>query len=109
MDRLLRDEVRWRAEERCEYCRIPQAFDPIPYHLDHTIAQKHRGSTTSPNMAWSRFACNNQKQSDIAGIDPDGSPDDRIRLFHPRKDVWVSGSALEGVWVCLMGGAGRCM
>ena len=84
----LREQVRRRAGERCEYCQMPEEFDSLVFHVDHIIAQKHGGATQLPNLAWSCFACNNQKQSDIAGIDPAGQNNDIVRLFHPRLDVW---------------------
>ena len=96
MDQLLRDEVWRRAKSCCEYCRMPQSLDPIPFHIDHIIARKHGGHTTAENLAISCFGCNNQKQSDIAGIDPEGPPDVPVRLFHPRTDSWEDHFAWDG-------------
>ena len=39
----LQAEVRRRAGGRCEYCLFPEAAAELPFHLDHIIAQKHRG------------------------------------------------------------------
>lgn len=75
---------------------MPQSLDPIPFHLDHIIARKHGGPTESGNIAIACFGCNNQKQSDIAGIDPEGSPDVPVRLFHPRNDSWEDHFAWRG-------------
>ena len=101
MERSLREQVRQRAHGRCEYCQMAEEFDPSPFHTDHIIAQKHRGPTVPNNLAWSCYACNNQKQCDIAGLDPQGSSDEVVRLFHPRKDHWHEhfewlGPALKG-------------
>lgn len=96
MDALLKERVWQRAKGLCEYCHVPHAFDPVPYHIDHIIAQKHGGPTDAENLSLACFGCNNQKQSDIAGIDPDGSPDDPVRLFHPRKDSWHEHFEWEG-------------
>jgi 5-methylcytosine-specific restriction endonuclease McrA len=65
MSASLRDRVRQRASNRCEYCQMPAELDSLEFHWDHIIAQKHRGPTEFANLAWSCFACNNQKQSDI--------------------------------------------
>jgi hypothetical protein len=39
MERSLSDLVRERAGGRCEYCRMPAAYDPIPFEIDHVIAR----------------------------------------------------------------------
>jgi len=96
MNASLRDQVRQRARQRCEYCRVPEDFDTLVFHWDHIIAQKHRGLTVLLNLAWSCFGCNNQKQSDIAGIDPQGKADEIVRLFHPRNDDWNEHFAWAG-------------
>jgi HNH endonuclease len=88
MAESLRERVRRRAKQHCEYCQMPEELDMLVFHLDHIYAQKHHGPTEMANLAWSCFACNNQKQSDIAGIDPDGNPRQIVRLFHPRTDHW---------------------
>ena len=88
MNASLREQVRRRADRRCEYCRMPEELDTLSFHWDHIIAQKHHGKTVLHNLAWSCYACNNQKQSDLAGIDPKGEADTIVRLFRPRTDSW---------------------
>ncbi len=84
----LRTQVRQRANARCEYCQMPEEFIELAFQVDHIIAQKHHGPDDLSNFAWSCYGCNNHKQADIAGIDPDGDPLQVIRLFHPRRDRW---------------------
>lgn len=96
MDRSLQQQVRQRAEGICEYCRVPEEFDPLPFHIDHIIARKHGGPSEADNLALTCFACNNHKQSDIAGIDPEGETNAIVRLFHPRKDAWNDHFAWNG-------------
>lgn len=88
MSASLREQVRQRARQRCEYCQMPEQFDTLVFHVDHIIAQKHRGATELYNLAWSCFSCNNHKQSDIAGVDPQWNKDEIVRLFNPRADQW---------------------
>lgn len=76
---------------------MPEELDTLTFHWDHIIAQKHHGPTVVQNLAWSCYGCNNQKQSDIAGIDPEGNTDDIVRLFHPRKDDWHEHFEWEGL------------
>jgi len=82
----LRDEVRERAGERCEYCLIPESQTFFPHELDHLIAQKHGGESTSANLALACFDCNRFKGSDIASIDE--VTGELIALFNPRIQHW---------------------
>jgi 5-methylcytosine-specific restriction endonuclease McrA len=75
-----------RAQYRCEYCRIHEDDSFLGFQVDHVISIKHGGETKLENLAWSCFACNNNKGSDIATI---LFPDKRlVRLFNPREEVW---------------------
>ncbi len=67
---------------------MPAECDSLVFHVDHIIAQKHGGPSQLQNLAWACFSCNNQKLSDISGIDPAGANNEIVRLFHPRLDVW---------------------
>ncbi len=86
--------VRARAKERCEYCRIPQAFDESPFQIDHIIALKHHGTDDANNLALACLACNNHKGPNIAGMD--GDTGQVCRLFHPRTDRWSDHFVWDG-------------
>lgn len=86
MDKSLHDHVIQRADNRCEYCRMPGDYDPLGFQVDHIIARKHRGSTEADNLAWSCFPCNSFKGSDISSLDSETG--ELTRLFHPRRDDW---------------------
>jgi hypothetical protein len=96
-DRALETEVVLRAQGRCEYCHFPEAASELPFHLDHVIAEKHGGPTTSANLAWACFSCNLHKGPNIAGLDPDTG--ELTRLFHPRTDVWTEHFVWDGAWL----------
>src|SRR5437868_4206674 len=86
MDDKLRQQVRVRAGNCCEYCKLPSEYSDAPFQLDHIIAEKHCGPTTLENSAWSCYFCNTYKGPNIAGwIDEQQMV---VRLFHPRKDIW---------------------
>jgi hypothetical protein len=87
MDEELAQQVRRRADFYCEYCRLPVAYSPLPFEIDHIIARKHRGATVAANLALACFACNNHKGPNIAGIDP--ASGGVVRLFHPRRHKWT--------------------
>jgi hypothetical protein len=90
----LRRLVMARSHSRCEYCRVPVAFDELPACLDHIIAVKHRGETSPDNLALSCSHDNSFKGDNIAGLDPES--DQLSRLFNPRTDDWSKHFALVG-------------
>ncbi len=94
MDDALRQFVRSRAQDRCEYCGLPAEFTDAPHQPDHIIAEKHHGPTAEDNLAWSCFWCNSFKGPNLAGW----SEEDRavVRLFHPREDRWPDHFAWNG-------------
>lgn len=94
MDRALIDLVWKRAENRCEYCRVSQAYDRLPFEIDHIIAKKHRGPTRAGNLCLACFACNNHKGTNISGIDIKTKR--IVHLFHPRRHKWSRHFRWEG-------------
>ena len=87
----LRQLVWQRASSCCEYCLLPQAHDPRPFHLDHIRSQKHDGPTVLENLALSCSACSLFKGPNIAGIDPETDT-----MYHPRNQGWFDHFRLEG-------------
>ena len=99
MDARLEAQIWRRARNRCEYCGFRAELTRVPFQIDHIIAQKHRGRTTSDNLALSCFFCNTFKGPNLAGVDPRTRK--ITRLFHPRRDRWQDhfrwdGPLLEG-------------
>jgi hypothetical protein len=83
----LRRAVIDRAGGCCEYCRVNTQYRAIDFAIDHIIAEKHGGSTTSDNLCLSCYWCNSYKGSDLASVDwlADGSI---VPLFNPRQHYW---------------------
>jgi hypothetical protein len=94
MDQSLRSLVRERARDACEYCRLPQAYDDLPFEIDHVIAEKHDGGTVPENLALTCYFCNSFKGPNIAGLDPETR--ELTRLFHPRTDIWPAHFQWQG-------------
>ena len=86
MKQTLLEELRFLAGNRCDYCRMPEALDPLPFQVDHVIAEQHGGLTVLENLAWSCLHDNKHKGPNIAGIDP--VTNDLVALFHPRRQRW---------------------
>lgn len=83
----LRSFVKNRAENRCEYCLIPEAFLATIFHVEHIRSLKHKGKTVASNLAYSCPHCNRNKGTDVATfLDEDSN--ELIRLYNPRIDKW---------------------
>ena len=90
----LRNSVRERASDRCEYCGIRQRELPFAiFHVEHVIARQHGGSDDLDNLALACHLCNHRKEPNLSGIDPE--TDDLTRLFNPRLDTWEEHFRLE--------------
>lgn len=74
-----------RAGMRCEYCRIPAAFVPAPFEVDHIIPRAKGGLTTEDNLAYA-CACNAYKGDRTRALDP--LMGRVVPLFNPRRQVW---------------------
>lgn len=105
MNQLLVQQVWRRADNRCEYCRIPHPHYRLPFQVDHIIARQHGGTTILENLAMACYHCNRFKGPNIAGIDPDSG--DLVRLFHPRADTWADHFRWDGARIVGQTAIGR--
>src|SRR5258708_37213361 len=86
MDPSLREVVRRRAGNACEYCRMPQAETPlIPFHVEHIVSRQHGGTDDPSGLALACDRCNAYKGPNLTSIDPDTPP--VAALFNPRRAV----------------------
>jgi hypothetical protein len=79
-------EVRRRAGDCCEYCRIPEATFQRSFHIEHIVARQHGGSSELGNLALACWLCNLKKGPNLTGVDPETGQ--VTALFHPRHDLW---------------------
>ena len=86
IDDDLARRIRERANNCCEYCRLPQQFSSITFQIDHVIAEQHAGQTAFNNLALACFADNHHKGPNLGGIDPKTGR--RTWLFNPRRQKW---------------------
>jgi hypothetical protein len=82
----LRSEVAIRAQQRCEYCQLPEEYSFISYEVDHVIAEQHGGETELKNLAYACMICNRKKGPNLTSIDP--QTNEITILFNPRKQQW---------------------
>ena len=86
MNDALRQLVWDRAAATCEYCRVSQPFDPLPFGVDHIRPLYHHGPTAAENLCMCCFQDNTFKAVNVAGYDP--LTGELSELFHPRRDTW---------------------
>ena len=101
----LRQLVRDRAQNACEYCLIPEIAVLVPHEVDHVIAEKHGGQTIADNLALACTLCNRYKGSDVASIDPDNR--EIVRLYRPNRDLWTEHFRLNAGEVSPLTAIGR--
>lgn len=87
MDARMREFVRTRAGDRCEYCLLRQEQTGLSHHVEHVVAKQHGGSDDPENLALACNRCNACKGPNLSGIDVETA--DLVPLFHPRRDVWA--------------------
>jgi len=87
MEPEVRQLVRSRAAQRCEYCRLPQEAAPFfIFHVEHIVARQHGGGDDPGNLCLACPDCNRHKGPNLASIDPQTR--ELTPLFDPRKYSW---------------------
>jgi hypothetical protein len=95
MRRSLRQYVRDRPGNQCEYCHVPDsAALAAAFHVEHVIAKQHRGGDGPENRWWSCHRCNLKKGPNLSGRDPQTG--NVVVLFHPRRQRWRRHFQWEG-------------
>ena len=84
----MRQQVRHRAANTCEYCRLPETASVFAHQVDHIIAVQHGGLDDLDNLCLSCIRCNLKKGPNIASIDPKDIGLEVVELFHPRRHRW---------------------
>jgi hypothetical protein len=86
MDAGVRQFVRLRAGNRCEYCRLPQHAIDGALQIEHIVARQHAGGDEPSNLALACDQCNLHKGPNLSAIDPETGT--LVQLFNPRCDSW---------------------
>ena len=82
----IREFVRRRAKDACEYCGLSQQASVLPHQIDHIIGRQHRGTDDVENLCLCCIRCNLKKGPNIASIDPKTHL--VSALYHPRRHAW---------------------
>src|SRR3990172_3126635 len=96
MDESVRQLVRERAGNRCEYCRLSQPFgSTVRFHIEHIRPRQHGGSDQPENLALACPTCNLNKCPNMSAVDPE--TDGLSPLFNPRSNLWSEHFMLVGL------------
>lgn len=102
----LRRDVRERAGDCCEYCRLAETSGIITFVIDHVIAEKHGGEMISENLCLSCYRCNSYKGSDISSVDWSANGQ-IVSLYNPRQQKWDDNFKLHNALIQPLTGSGR--
>ena len=107
MDAAVRQLVRTRAGNRCEYCRLPQSAAEATFHVEHIIAEQHAlpGADDPSNLALACSRCNLHKGTNLSSVDTETTA--IVPLFHPRHDRWSEHFRLQGAEIVGVTPTGR--
>ena len=99
IDAAVRDLVRRRAGDRCEYCRLPQGAAEAKFHIEHIFAQQHAPPRADEpeNLALACHRCNLHKGTNLSSVDP--VTGEVVPLFHPRRNEWRRHFELQGALI----------
>ena len=106
MDAATRRTVRQRAQDRCEYCHLPQSAQPfVTFLVEHIIARQHGGTDDPGNLCLACQRCNAAKGTNLASRDPvTGNVE---RLFDPRTQEWSEHFGFQGPLIIGLTAVGR--
>ena len=106
MEAELRNVVRQRAENRCEYCRLlHHDADLVAFHVEHIVAKQHGGTDALSNLALACSRCNRTKGPNLSSLGP--ATGQMARLFHPRQDSWDAHFEFQGATIVRLTPEGR--
>ncbi|MGI8670909.1 MAG: HNH endonuclease [Aridibacter sp.] len=81
-----RQTIEKRANDLCEYCRLPQEFSTQPFVIEHIFPVSRGGNDDLENLALACSACNNSKYNKTEAVDPQSKV--IAEFYNPRKDIW---------------------
>jgi HNH endonuclease len=82
----VRQQVRERAGNRCEYCLSHQDYTMGRLQIDHIQPIVKGGADDADNLGLACELCNQSKWKQTEAIDPETQS--IVPLFHPRFQVW---------------------
>ena len=68
--KALREQVKRRADFRCEYCQTSEWLNGVEGEIDHIIPRSEGGPSHIENLCLACTSCNGYKQAKTVGVDP---------------------------------------
>ena len=97
----IRQEVRQRAGDRCEYCLSHQNYVMGRLQIDHLQPIAKGGLDTADNLCLACELCNQYKWTKTEEIDPQSG--ENAPLYNPRLQRWIEHFAWSGDGIEIMG------
>jgi hypothetical protein len=102
---FLRKLVIRRAKNRCEYCQLSQKGQEATFHVDHIVPIASGGKTVAENLALACVSCSLRKGAREFVTVNDSKV--KVKLYHPRKDVWNEHFEWNGVVIASLTDKGK--
>jgi hypothetical protein len=83
----LYQQIRQRAQFRCEYCHYPEILSTAPLSIDHLQPRSLGGTDQLNNLALACRRCNERRYNFTSGTDPETGTE--VALFNPRLQRWA--------------------
>jgi HNH endonuclease len=83
----LRQQVRERAKNRCEYCLSHQDYIMGRLQIDHILPTVKGGTDDANNLCLACELCNQSKWKQTEAVDSETQS--IVLLFNPRIQVWI--------------------
>lgn len=87
-----RARVRRRAQQACEYCRLPQRASSLPHQVDHIVASFH-----PRKQRWQEH-CQFQEDGRIVGVTPEGRATVRLLDFNEENRLQLRRVLMRQGW-----------
>jgi hypothetical protein len=82
----IRQQVRERAGDQCEYCLSHQTYTMGWLQIDHILPVAQGGSDDEDNLCLACELCNQYKWAKTHTVDPETAQN--VALFNPRQQRW---------------------
>jgi hypothetical protein len=86
LSETIKERVRQRAKNRCEYCLSNQEYILGRLQIDHIQPVAKGGTNTEDNLCLACELCNQYKWTQTEGLDPKSG--EVVSLFNPRNEQW---------------------
>ena len=86
LPQTVRELVKRRAGNRCEYCLSHQDYVMGLLEIDHVFPLAKGGTNTEDNLCLACALCNQHKWTKTEGLDPESG--ENVALFNPRQQKW---------------------